>query len=491
MTDPNPAAPHHTLARQRAQLIIQVRSGLMSAKEAARQLGISRKSYYKWERRGLAGMIEALGNREHGRPALRAKLEKEPPIALVAENNELRIRERRFLAFMLRFALGCIAPERLKHRIGNKLPPKDLATLHSHLTGRSPCRRIRALIVVSHLCGVPTDSIVLGLGIRSKTADKYIRMFGRFGVDALFLPRKGAGRWKDPKYKEALFGILHSPPKDHGFNRTTWKVKDIARVMARIGMRIAKKRVGAIILNAGYHFMKAREVLASNDPNYREKVERIHRILSTLRPRERFFSIDEFGPFAVKKHGGRRLVAPGEYPTVPQFQKSKGRLIVTAALELSTNQVTHFYSSGKNTGEMIRLLEVLLSQYRDCTRLYLSWDAAGWHASKRFAKKVEEINSRRYRRAQGTPKVELAPLPAGAQFLNVIESVFSGLAESVIHSSDYSSVDEAKAAIDRHFAERNLHFQQNPKSAGNKIWGKERVASTFQEGQNCKNPRFR
>ena len=490
MGDLNSTAPQ-ALAHQRAQLIMQVHSRLISATKAARQLSISRKSYYKWERRGLAGMIEALGNREQGRPALRAKLEKEPPHTLVAENNELRIKERRFLASMIRFALGCIAPERLEQRLGNRLPPKDLATLYSHLTGRSPCGRIRALIVVSHLRGVPTDSIASGLGMRGRTVNKYIQMFGRFGVEALFLPRKGAGKWKDPKYKEAVFGILHSPPRDHGFNRTTWKVKDIACVMARSGMPIAQKRVGAIIRNAGYRFIKAREVLTSNDPDYREKVDRIHQILSTLKRTERFFSIDEFGPFAVKKHGGRRLVAPGEYPTVPQFQKSKGRLIVTAALELSTNQVTHFYSSGKNTDEMIWLLEVLLSQYRDCTRLYLSWDAAGWHASKKFMKKVVEINSRRYRRAQGTPRVELAPLPARAQFLNVIESVFSGLAVSVIHSSDYPTVDDAKSAIDRYFAERNAYFKMHPKRAGNKIWGKERVASTFQEGHNCKNPDFR
>jgi hypothetical protein len=140
---------------------------------------------------------------------------------------------------------------------------------------------------------------------------------------------------------------------------------------------------------------------------------------------------------------------------------------------------------------MIKLLELLLHQYCDCTRLFLSWDAAGWHASKKFLKKVEEINSRKYRRANGTPKVELVPLPARAQFLNVIESVFSGLAVSVIHNSDYPSVDDAMAAVDRYFAERNLHVLQNPKRAGGKIWGDERVVSTFQEGQNCKNPRFR
>jgi transposase len=56
------------LARQRAQLIMQVRSGVLTADAAARQLGISRKTYYKWERRALAAMVAALGTRDQGRP---------------------------------------------------------------------------------------------------------------------------------------------------------------------------------------------------------------------------------------------------------------------------------------------------------------------------------------------------------------------------------------------------------------------------------------
>ena len=35
-------------ARLRAQLIMKVRCGLMTAAEAAKQLGVSRKTYYKW-----------------------------------------------------------------------------------------------------------------------------------------------------------------------------------------------------------------------------------------------------------------------------------------------------------------------------------------------------------------------------------------------------------------------------------------------------------
>jgi transposase len=77
MKDPKPSAYQQALARQRAQLIMQVRSGLLSAQEAARRLGISRKTYYKWERRALAAMVEALGNREQGRPPRPSDPEKE------------------------------------------------------------------------------------------------------------------------------------------------------------------------------------------------------------------------------------------------------------------------------------------------------------------------------------------------------------------------------------------------------------------------------
>jgi hypothetical protein len=82
-------------------------------------------------------------------------------------------------------------------------------------------------------------------------------------------------------------------------------------------------------------------------------------------------------------------------------------------------------------------------------------------------------------------------LPARSQFLNVIESIFSGMATAIIHNSDYQSIDHAKSAIDRYFAERNQHFCEHPKRAGRKIWGTELVTAQFREGQNCKNAAWR
>jgi len=87
MNDPKSTAYQQALARQRAQLIMQVRSGVLSAQEAARRLGVSRKTYYKWERRALAAMVEALGDREQGRPPRPIDPEKE---ALQRQTQELQ-----------------------------------------------------------------------------------------------------------------------------------------------------------------------------------------------------------------------------------------------------------------------------------------------------------------------------------------------------------------------------------------------------------------
>jgi hypothetical protein len=146
-----------------------------------------------------------------------------------------------------------------------------------------------------------------------------------------------------------------------------------------------------------------------------------------------------------------------------------------------------FLFSIKNTQEMIRMAETLLNEYKAMSILYLSWDAASWHMSKELLKFVGSNNTNKF----NGPKLELVPLPAAAQFLNVIESVFSGMARAIIHSSNYSSTKAASDAIDRYFAERNSYYLRSPKRAGKKIWGDERTAPSFDAANNCKDPSFR
>ena len=355
------------------------------------------------------------------------------------------------------------------------------------LSGQNIHKRKIVLAVMAKEEGFTIRAISEHLSVSRNTILFRSNAYIKGGMEGLLGRKSKPSLVDDVAFTKALFTLLHEPPSLSGFNRTSWRLDDLRQALLTKGFEAGRGIISKAIRKAGFRWRSAKVVLTSKDPKYREKLEHIQSILSNLDEDERFFSIDEYGPFAIKTKPGRILSGPGENPSVPQWQKSKGWLIATAALELSRNQITHFYSKAKNTAEMIKMAEILLAQYTDCKKLYLSWDAASWHMSKVLLTFVKNNNNKN----DGTPLLELVPLPASAQFLNVIESFFSGMSRAIIHNSDYQSVEFAKEAIDRYIRDRNNHYEENPKRAGKKIWGKERTKATFDPSNNCKDPAYR
>lgn len=394
--------------------------------------------------------------------------------------------------WMLRLIQGKLTANIIVADLCTTASSGDITVLVQRVIDSTLTVRNKATVVLAYLRNIPKRDIARFLMIDHKSVVRYVQTYKLNGIEGLFAARKGGVRKHEQvEYKAAVFDLLHSPPQSHGINRTSWRMEDLVSELVKQGVIINKNSIRLIIRNAGFRFRKAKRVLTSNDPEYREKLQEITRTLSGLTESQRFFSIDEYGPFAVKVQGGRALTAPGQERVVPQWQKSKGSLTLIGALELSTNQVTHFYSNRKSTAEMIKLLQILIDEYREDSLIYLSWDAASWHASKAFFSEVARLNEYQYRALHHTPSIALVPLPASAQFLNVIESIFSGMARAIIHNSDYASTDDCKTAIDRYFAERNEFFKLHPKRAGDKIWGKERVPPIFSPSNNCKDPTYR
>ena len=82
-------------ARERAAVVFAVRSGQITAEEAARRLGVSRKTYYEWERRALQAMTAALENKAPGRPTTPQDEEKQRLQEQVTElQNKLFVAEK-------------------------------------------------------------------------------------------------------------------------------------------------------------------------------------------------------------------------------------------------------------------------------------------------------------------------------------------------------------------------------------------------------------
>ncbi len=73
------------LARKRTAVVFAVRSGQITAEEGARRLGVSRKTYYEWERRALQAMTEAMEDKSPGRPSIPQDEEKQRLQEQIAE----------------------------------------------------------------------------------------------------------------------------------------------------------------------------------------------------------------------------------------------------------------------------------------------------------------------------------------------------------------------------------------------------------------------
>ena len=84
------------MARKRAEIILKVRNGQLTATEAARELGVSRKTYYKWENRALEAMVNALEDRNGGRPIQEKDPEKEhlQKELVILEREKAKLEER-------------------------------------------------------------------------------------------------------------------------------------------------------------------------------------------------------------------------------------------------------------------------------------------------------------------------------------------------------------------------------------------------------------
>jgi transposase len=83
------------LARKRAAVVFAVRSGQITAEEGARRLGVSRKTYYEWERRALQAMTTAMEDKAPGRPSAPQDEEKQRLQDEIAElRNKLFVAEK-------------------------------------------------------------------------------------------------------------------------------------------------------------------------------------------------------------------------------------------------------------------------------------------------------------------------------------------------------------------------------------------------------------
>ena len=127
----------------------------------------------------------------------------------------------------------------------------------------------------------------------------------------------------DERLKASIFALLHGPPGNHGINRTTWTMATSARFLPKQGRPACAAVSGRsprlpdkMAQSAARAHLQRFQILRKSRPRPFDPVQ--------PRPDEAFFSIDEFGPFAVKAKPGRVLAAPGEDPAGAAMAEVQG-----------------------------------------------------------------------------------------------------------------------------------------------------------------------
>jgi len=355
-------------------------------------------------------------------------------------------------------------------RLNSPLTREERKSLEQHLE-RNP-RKYSARVVALLMMNEGRSLLDIGTETSSKERTIY-RWLSEFNKNRLaFLEPKKLSPERElarETRRTRIIDILHKPPSLFNINRTTWTYSTIAQAYKSLyDDSLTGEVIKHVIKSTGYSWRRARKVLTSPDLHYKEKIEKVLSVLERLDTDEAFFFVDEVGPYRVKKYGGKFLMAPGETTTIPERQKSKGRVQFVAALDAVLNQVFWIFTGDKSSSSLITLMQSLVVRYSSYRNIYFTWDAISVHHSKLLQEWIDQHN----RAGQG-PKVLVVPLPVNSQFLNVIEAVFSGMKRAVIWNSNYASATEMQNAIARHFAERNQYYKENPKRAGSKIWDRQ------------------
>jgi len=136
------------------------------------------------------------------------------------------------------------------------------------LSRHGAAARKRILAVLATEEGFPLKTITKHLGVSPNTVIRSRDRYEQGGVEALTHYKPRARMADGESYRDELFKLLHEPPSQSGFNRTSWRIDDLVDVMNRRGFKTGKAVLREAIDKSGFRWRAARVVLTSTDPLY-------------------------------------------------------------------------------------------------------------------------------------------------------------------------------------------------------------------------------
>ena len=332
-------------------------------------------------------------------------------------------------------------------------------------------RTVRAGILLDSLAGLTDQAIARAHHVNRNTVVLCIQKCLRFGLDAALgeLPRSGKPRQLSDEAIAWVSDCACQKPKDLGYAQELWTyqllVTHIQKNCKAAGYdelkKLSRSKLHRILTKAEVRPHKIRYYVERRDPEFEEKMAAILHVYKEVQIINEGIvrgTIQEAGlvTFSYDEKPGIQALAntTPDRPPVPGKHSSHlrdyeyerlGTVSLLAGLDLHTGRVIEVVSDTHKSSDFIAFLQKLDESYPAEIQLRILLDNHSAHISK---------ETQRYL-ASRPQRFNFVFMPKHGSWLNLIETLFSKMARSMLRGIRVATKQELIDRIHQYFEEVN------------------------------------
>ena len=320
----------------------------------------------------------------------------------------------------------------------------------------------RAAILLAYADGHTVCAIVRQLNTSKNKVNRCLNKALELGPEAALedLPRPGRPTTISLEAKVWIMALACQKPKDLGYPEELWTTRKLTEHVRAHCTEAGHPDVAGIAPGTMHRLLSSAEIkahkisyyLERRDPDFEEKMARVlcvYKKVEILRKRGEgdeltaVLSYDEKpGIQAIESTAEDRPPVPGQHKTWSRdFEyKRHGTLSLMAGMDLLSGHVHHLVTPRHRSREFIEFLKIVDEYYPPKMRLRLILDNHSAHIS----------NETRGYLATRPNRFEFIFTPKHGSWLNLIETLFSKMARTLLRGIRVSSKAELRERIEKY-----------------------------------------
>ncbi len=332
-------------------------------------------------------------------------------------------------------------------------------------------RVLRAAILLDSASGNSDSAVAAANGVHRHTVALCARKFLQFGLEVALgeLPRPGQARHITDYAIVWVRNLACQKPKYLGYSCELWTYDLLQRHIRKQAVaaghrslsRLSRSKLHRILTQGELKPHKVRYYVERRDPEFETKMVEVLHVYKEVEiinrgllqgvlkePPTVTISHDEKpGIQALATTTPDRPPASNQYPSQLRDYEYKrlGTVSLLAGLDLHTGRVTEIVRDSHASADFIALLEKLDANYPAQTRIRLLLDNHSAHVSKQ-TKAYLQLHPQRF---------EFVFTPKHGSWLNIVETMFSKMARTMLRGIRVASKRELIARIHLYYDEIN------------------------------------